>query len=309
VVDPVSDPWMMALVAFLVAFFSATQDIVIDAYRREALPEKFIGLGNSIAITGYRLGMILSGAVALMLADMMTWGDVYKIMAVLMVIGVLGTFLAQEKELQFAPPKSLIESVWLPFQEFFQQSGSILILLFIILYKAGDNMAAQMNVTFILQQGYSKTEYAAIAKGMGVIATIIGGFIGGFTLVRLGVRKSLLVFGILQGLSTALFAMLYGVEHSLSLLTFVIAVENLASGMGTAAFVTYMAGLTSVRFTATQYALLSSLAAFSGSFLAAPTGILVESVGWVQFYMVCAMVAVPGLVVLLLIDRLDTKKV
>ncbi len=302
-VDPAANPWLMALLAFLVSFFSATQDIVIDAYRREVLPTEYIGIGTSLSVTGYRVGMIITGAGALFLADLIPWSQVFQIMAALMAVGIVGTIFAPEQNFEGMRPKSLAESVYMPFKDFFNQSGALLILLFIVLYKVGDNMASQMNVSFILEQGYTKTEYAAIVKGIGIVATIGGLFVGGAIMAKIGVHKSLWIFGIMQGVSTALFGLLYGVEHSIPRLTFVILAENVASGVGTAAFVAYMAGLTNIKFTATQYALLSSFAAFSGSFLSAPTGYMATHLGWVGFYWTCAFLAVPGLVVLHFLGR------
>jgi PAT family beta-lactamase induction signal transducer AmpG len=301
--DPLNSPWWTAALALAVSLCSATQDIVIDAFRIESFPGKFLGLASAIHTTGYRVGMIIAGAGALVLADILPWSGVYQIMAGMLALGIVGTLLVPEKEFAISLPKSLRESVIEPFRDFFQQRGALVMLLFILLYKIGDNMAANMNVTFILSQGYTKTEYAAIAKGLGMLATIVGGILGGALLLRIGIMKSLIGFGVLQALSTAAFSALDGTGHSEFTLSWVMAFENLASGMGSAAYLAFMGSLISVRFTATQFALMSSLMAVSGSLFAMPTGFMAKHMGWSGFYVFCALIAVPGLLMLPKIAR------
>ncbi len=301
--DPLNSPWWTAALAIAVSLCSATQDIVIDAFRIESFPGKSLGLASAIHTTGYRVGMIIAGAGALVLADILPWSGVYQIMAGMLALGIVGTLLVPEKELSVSLPKSLRESVIEPFRDFFQQRGALVMLLFILLYKIGDNMAANMNVTFILSQGYTKTEYAAIAKGLGMLATIGGGILGGALLLRIGIMKSLIGFGVLQALSTAAFSALDGTGHSEFTLSWVMVFENLASGMGSAAYLAFMGSLISVRFTATQFALMSSLMAVSGSLFAMPTGFMAKNMGWTGFYVFCALIALPGLLMLPKIAR------
>lgn len=305
--DPLNSPWWTAALALCVSLCSATQDIVIDAFRIESFPGKFLGLASAIHTTGYRVGMILAGAGALLLADHIPWSGVYQIMAGMLVLGIIGTMLVPERDLSIPLPKTLRESVIEPFRDFFQQQGAWLMLLFILFYKIGDNMAANMNVTFILSQGYTKTEYAAIAKGLGMIATILGGIVGGALLLRTGILKALLFFGVLQALSTAAFSALDGTPHSQFTLSWVMVFENLASGMGSSAYLAFMGSLISIRFTATQFALMSSLMAVSGSLFAMPTGFMAKQMGWTGFYAFCAVIALPGLLMLPRIARFHLK--
>jgi PAT family beta-lactamase induction signal transducer AmpG len=297
--DPVGRPVMMVAAALLVAFFSATQDIVVDAYRREDLPDKELGLGSSFYIYGYRIGMWLAGGGGLILADHLSYDKVYLIMAACLLPGILTTLLTPEPRLEAAPPKTMREAVVAPLLEYFNRSGALWILAFILFYKIGDTMASAISTPFFLDIGFTKTEIGAVVKVFGAWATIGGALLGGLILLKLGIYRCLWVFGFLQALSTAGFALLARFGHSLSLLSGVIAFENLSSGMGTAAFVAFMASITNKKFTATQYALLTSIMGIPRVLASAPTGFMAKVAGWEYFFVFCALIAVPGMLLLL----------
>lgn len=293
-----ANPLGVTTAALLVTFFSATQDIVIDAHRRESLADHELGLGSSLYVNGYRVGLLLASGGGLILADYMLFSQVYQLLALAMFIGVFTTLLAPEPSITTDTPKTLHEAVIAPFLEYFRRPDALLILLFILLYKIGDIMASHMTIPFYLDLGYSKTEIGAIVKGFGFWATVLGGLAGGIVMLRLGIYRALWVFGLLQSISTAGFAALGAYGYSLPGLAAVIAFENLSGGMGTAAYVAFMSSLTNKRFTATQYALLSSLMGIPRVIVAAPTGFLAASFGWIAFFSCCALIAVPGLLLL-----------
>lgn len=292
---PVESPWTVALLALLVSFFSASQDIVIDAYRRELLRDEELGLGSSLSVNGYRIGMLISGAFALFLADQIPWNYVYLFLASSFVIGIITTILAPNPEGQILPPQSLRKAVIEPFTDYLRRRGAFEILAFILLYKIGDLMASNMTTPFILKMGFTKTELATIAKTFGIIATIIGSLIGGILLMRLGIFHALWIFGILQALSTLLFSILASAGAYYSVLIATVTFENLTTGMGTSAFIAFMSSLCNKRFTATQYALLSSLMGIPRVIISSPTGFLAEKLGWIYFFIFCAISAIPGL--------------
>ncbi len=294
-VRPVESPWTIALLAVFVSFFSASQDIVIDAYRRELLRDEELGLGSSLSVNGYRIGMLISGAFALFLADQIPWNYVYLLLASSFIIGIVTTILAPNSEGQILPPQSLQEAVIEPFTDYFRRRGAFEILAFILLYKIGDLMASNMTTPFILKMGFTKTEIATIAKTFGIIATIIGGLIGGILLIRLGIFHALWIFGILQALSTLFFSVLASAGTYYSVLIATVTFENLTTGMGTSAFIAFMSSLCNKRFTATQYALLSSLMGIPRVVISSPTGFLAEKLGWIYFFIFCAISAIPGL--------------
>lgn len=297
--QPAAAPLLVALAALLVTFFSASQDIVIDAYRREALADDEQGLGAALYVNGYRIGMLLASGGGLILADFLAFSTVYLVMAGCMLIGMLTTLLAPEPETPGGTPLTLRAAVVEPFREYFQRHGAWWILLFILLYKVGDIMAAHMTMPFYLDLGFSKTEIGTVVKLFGFWATVAGGLLGGVLILRLGVYHALWSFGLLQAASTAGFALLAVMGEQLPLLAAVVAFENLSAGMGTAAFIGFMASLTDKRFTATQYALLTSLMGIPRVLIAAPTGYMAEAMGWVTFFSFCALIALPGLLMLL----------
>lgn len=296
---PDQSPWLVALAALLVTFFSASQDIVVDAYRREDLSDEELGLGSSMYVNGYRVGMLLASGGGLILADHVSFRSVYLIMAGCMAVGVLATLFSPEPTAPEGTPRTIREAVIDPFVEYFSRHGALWILVFILMYKIGDQMASAMTTPFYLDLGFSKTEIGAVVKLFGFWATIIGGFVGGVFMLKLGINRSLWVFGFLQAASTAGFAVLAHVGHSVAGLTVVIAFENFTGGMGTSAYVAFMASLTNKRFTATQYALLSSLMGIPRVLAAAPTGFLAKHMGWPGFFIACTLIAAPGLVLLL----------
>ena len=301
---PAVDPWWLAVAALLVTFFSASQDIVIDAYRRESLSDEEQGLGASLYVNGYRVGMLLASGGGLILADHLSFAQVYQLMAAFMLLGVATTLFAPEPVTAEGVPRTLREAVLEPFIEYFQRRDALLILAFILLYKIGDTMASHMTTPFYLDIGFSKTEIGTVVKLFGFWATVTGGLIGGLLIMRLGIFRALWLFGILQGVSTAGFSVLAQVGASVPGLAAVITFENLSGGMGTAAYVAYMASLTNRKFTATQYALLSSLMGVPRVIAAAPTGYLADAMGWSWFFVACTLIAAPGL---LLIRWLHTR--
>lgn len=295
---PEASPATVAAVALLLTFFSASQDIVIDAYRRESLADDEQGLGASLYVNGYRLGMLLASGGGLILADYMPFSAVYLIMAAAMLPGVITTLMAPEPPVGVAPPSTLAEAVIHPFVDYFRRRDALLILLFILLYKVGDNMALAMTTPFYIKMGFSLTDIGAVVKLFGFWATVVGGLFGGVLILRWGNYRALWIFGILQAVSTTSFAALVYTGPRLAALASVVSLENLASGMGTAAFIAFMANLTNRKFTATQYALLSSLMGIPRVVVASPTGYLADALGWTLFFLVCAAMAVPGLVLL-----------
>ena len=296
--QPAQTPFTVAVVAWLLAFFSASQDIVIDAYRRESLADNELGLGSALYVNGYRIGMLLASGGGLIMADLIGFSMVYQFMALIMLVGILTTLFAPEPEIAAGTPATLQDAVVQPFVDYFRRHHALLILLFILLYKVGDTMASHMTIPFYLDIGFSKTEIGAVVKLFGFWATIIGSIIGGVVILRTGIYRALWGFGILQALSTAGFAVLAQVGYSLPWLAGVIAFENLSAGMGTAAFVAFMASLTNKQFTATQYALLSSLMGIPRVIVAAPTGYFADWMGWTVFFTLCALIAIPGLILL-----------
>lgn len=302
--NPQENLWAIAACGLAIAFFSASQDIVVDAWRREALDDSELGLGSSVHVTGYLFAFrMISGGFALFLSDLLPWSQVYQIMALVLVLGLVATLLSKEPNVEL-PPRTLKEAVILPFVDFFKNKGAILVLLFILLYKLGDNMAAAMTIPFYLDVGFTRTEVGAITKLLGWLALAGGGIIGGLLLIKYSMKQCLIGFGILQAGSTFGFALLQMAGHNNMALSAVIGFENFTAGMGTAAFAAYMASVTNKRFTATQYALLTSFMGIPRTFMAAPTGFLAEGFGWFGFFLFCTLIAVPGLLMIPLIDRL-----
>lgn len=310
--DPTHNIYAIAGAAIVIAIFSATQDIAIDAYRREILSDEELGLGSSLYVVGYRVGILVAGAGALWLADRLllsdgkaNWPLVYQCMAGAMAMGLVITAFAPKEDTRIESPKSLQEAVIGPFKEFFGREGALLILLFIVLYKVGDTMAANMTTPFMLLKGYTKTDIATVVKGFGLMALILGGILGGLGTIKMGIMRSLWIFGILQAVSTAGFCWLSMVETNLFNLSIVIAFENLTAGLGSSAYTAFMASMTNKRFTGTQYALLTALMAVPRTLLATPTGFMAQWMGWNGFFLFCTLIALPGM---LLIPRLTRSK-
>ncbi len=295
--DPHS-PWLIAGAACLVTFFSASQDIVVDAYRREDLADSELGLGSSLYVNGYRVGMLLASGGGLILADHIPFSTVYLVMAACMLPGIVTTLLAPEPDMPAGAPTSIREAVIDPLVDYFTRTDAVWILAFILCYKLGDTMASAMTTPFYLDIGFSKTEIGAVVKLFGFWATILGSLAGGVLMLRLGIRLSLWLFGLLQAVSTAGFALLAVIGHSVPALSGVIAFENFSGGMGTAAYAAFMASITNKKFTATQYALLSSLMGVPRVLASAPTGWLAKTMGWQGFFILCTLIAIPGLLLL-----------
>lgn len=304
--NPASNLWGVAIAALLVTLFSASQDIVIDAYRRESLSDDELGLGAAMFVNGYRVGMLLAGGGGLILAEWLSFPQMYQLMALFVGACVSVTLWAPEPKLVAGSPRTLQQAVIEPFLEFFKRPEAITILAFILLYKLGDTLASAINVPFYLDLGFSKGEIGAIAKLFGFWATLIGGTLGGIWILRIGLYRSLWAFGFLQMASTFGFVLLAQTGHSLPMLTGVIAVENFTGGLGTAAFVGFMGAMTDRRFTATQYALLSSLMGVPRVILSTPTGWIAGEIGWTLFFVGCTMLAIPGLLMIRRFRHWDT---
>lgn len=296
--DPVANIERTFVMAFVIVLFAATQDTLVDAFRRESLTDDEQGLGASVYQMGYRIAMWLTGGVTLILAGIISWNMAYLIMSALMVVGIAATLWADEPKASARIPSTLSEAVIAPLKDFFSRNGAILFLLFILLYKVGDAMAGNMLSKFYADMQFTPQEVGVIAKTMGPIALIIGTLIGGGLIVRLGTQRSLFIFGIFQALSTLSFVLLSYSGHSLPMLTGVVFFEDFSAGMGNAAFMALMAALTNRAFTATQFALLTSLSTVPRTIIASFTGYLVNALGWAGFFTLCALVAIPGLVLL-----------
>jgi PAT family beta-lactamase induction signal transducer AmpG len=297
--DPRQHTALLAFLALLVAFFSASQDIVVDAWRTEVLEPEELGPGVGVHILGYRVAMIVSGAFALILSDRIPWRGVYLVMAGSMAIGVAASLFAPEPRIHGKPPVSLKEAVVHPFVEFLTRPGAAMILLFIVLYKLDVVMANAFVTPFLIELGFSRTDIGAVYKVFGMVATIVGTLIGGGVVARAGVRASLWIFGILQSVSTLSFMALAWLGRSYPMMVTAIGLENLFSGMGNAAYTAFLMSLCNKRFTATQYALLTSLMALMRVVMGPPTGFLAKTLGWEQYFLVSTIAAVPGLLLLL----------
>lgn len=309
--NPTLDIWTIAYLATTVAFFSACQDIAVDAYRREILPDIELGMGNVIHVNAYKIAGLVPGSLSLILADHFTWQSVFLITALFMLPGILMTLLVKEPLLKLGAPRTLRAAVVEPFHEFIHRNGlktALLILAFIFLYKLGDSMATALATPFYLDMGFSKTEIGLIAKNAGLWPSVIGGLLGGVWMFKLGINRALWVFGAVQMVAILGFAYLATVGHSLLWLGIVIGIEAFGVGLGTAAFVAYIAQTTHPLYTATQFALFTSLAAVPRTFANAATGYMVENLGWFKFFIVCFILAIPGMLLLIKIAPWNTVK-
>lgn len=305
--DPSRSLFWIVFMALCINFFGASQDIALDAFRREYLTSDELGFGTGVWMNAWRLGMYVSVGLSLLTELNISWATIHIFLALMMGVGILTTVLVPEPEIKEAPPMSIKAAVLEPFVDFFKRSSAILILSFILLYKIGDNMAGAMTIPFILKMGFSKTQYFIIVKGIGMFGLFGGVILGGSIMIRLGIARSLWLFGILQAVSTALFAIMAVMDHTAPLwldysqiiLGSIVGFEFFSTGMGQAAYATYMALQTNKRFTATQYALLTSLMAVPGVVAASVTGFMAKYLGWEVFYLLCAVTAIPGLLLLL----------
>ena len=302
VLGPRQDIWTIVALSTIVAFFSASQDIVLDAFRREILPDPELGLGTSIHVNAYRIASLVPGALALILSDHLPWSSVYVVTALFMLPGIAMTLAVAEPRLVKGRPRTLREAVIEPFHEFITRNGwrdALIVLLFIFLYKLGDSMATALATPFYLDMGFSKSDIGLIAKNAGLWASVVGGLLGGLWMVKIGINRALWLFGVVQLVSILGFAWLAYVNRpDRVLLALVIGVEALGVGLGTAAFTAFIARTTDPRYTATQYALFTSLAAVPRTVINAATGWIVEQTGWLDFYLLCTLLALPGMALL-----------
>lgn len=302
-------------VATALAFLSATQDIVLDAYRREILSETELGLGNAVHVNAYRVAGLVPGSLSLILADYLPWPAVFAITAAFMLPGAAMALAVSEPAMAGVRPKSLRQAVTEPFREFLQRAGlghAVLVLGFIFLYKLGDSMATALATPFYLDMGFTKSDVGLIAKNAGLWPSIAGGLLGGLWMVRLGINRALWIFGIVQYVTIAGFLWLAAIgpfatvgADERTMLAVVIGAEAVGVGVGTAAFVAYIARATNPAYTATQFALFTSLAAVPRTFLNATTGWLVERLGWPSFFWLCMLLAIPGMLLLVKVAPWD----
>ncbi len=330
--NPAMNPFNVAVLATLVAFSSASQDIVIDAYRRESLTDEEQTIGASAYVLGYRIGALAAGAGGLILADYMTYQMVYAFMSIIMIYGVFITLIAEEPK-KYYEPSNFISAIYNPFVEFFNRHVSIniasdrltnlnnrskisrrnilnntllvpiLILLFILLYKIGDTMAHSLSTNFYLDIGFSKSEIGTIVKFFGLFATLVGAFIGGLISLKIGLFRSLMIFGIFQAIATLGFSVLAYFGDILYLLMIVISLENLAAGMGYTAYLAFIANMTNKRFTATQFALMTALMSLPRTLFSGMSGYLVEMLDWELYFIFCSLIAFPALIILIKLRR------
>jgi PAT family beta-lactamase induction signal transducer AmpG len=300
-------PWVVGLTAAL-AFLSATQDIALDAFRREILPDAELGIGNAIHVNAYRIAGLVPGSLSLILADRLPWDQVFLITALFMVPGLLMTLAVREPMLAAGSPRTLRDAVVLPFQEFFGRHGvrsALLVLAFLFFYKLGDSLCTALATPFYLDMGYSKTEIGLIAKNAGLWPMVIGGILGGLWMISLGINRALWLFGLVQLVTILGFVWLAWLGPApsdatrLVALAVVISGEAVGAGLGTTAFVAFMARATHPAYTATQLALFTSLMAVPRTFINATAGWLVEAMGWMNFFWACFALALPGMLLLL----------
>lgn len=300
-VDPTTQISAVLGLAFVIAAASATQDIVLDAARREILDDEELGLGNSLFVNAYRISSLVPGSLALILADRMPWSQVHLVVASFVGVGLITTLLMDEPTTSAPPPKTLAEAVVEPFRAFFSTNGTrraLGILAFMLLYKLGDSMATALLTPFYLDLGFTKSQIGTVAKVAALWASVGGGFAGGLLMLRIGINRALWLFGCVQIGSIVGLAALAVKGPDLSWLFWVVSFEYLGVGLGTAAFVAFIARCTDPRYTATQLALLTSLTGLPRTLAASTTGWMVEAWGYPTFYLVCTAIAVPGMAML-----------
>jgi PAT family beta-lactamase induction signal transducer AmpG len=300
--DPRESLQAIVVVVFLVSLFSASQDIVIDAYRRELLADDELGTGNSFFINAYRLSSLVPGSLALILSDLLPWSVVYWVTAGFMLIGVLTTLVIREVSDDSLAPRSLRDAVIEPFREFFRRDGvvaALTILAFMFFYKLGDNMATALATPFYLDMGFSRTEIGAIAKIAALWAVVAGSVIGGIAMLKLSINRALWLFGFVQLVTILGFAWLSVAGYNPTGLFVVVSAEYLGVGLGTVALTAFIARETSRAFTATQFALFTSFIAVPRTFANASTGFLIEAMGYTSFFLLCTAIAVPGMLMLI----------
>lgn len=302
--DPVRHTWRMGMLALALAFASASQDISYNAYFTDILRPAERGLGAAVQAGGYRLAMIVSGAVVLVLSDRIGWRNSYLLMALLMLIAVIPTCIGPEAEIQAAPPRTLADAVVKPLRELLLRRGALWLLLLVVLYKFGDWFSGLLTNAFLIEGvQFTATDVGVVNQGFGIATTIVGVFLGGALMVRLSLFKAMFYFGILQAGSILTYLALALIGHSYIGLVVAVGVENLAWGMGTAAFLAYLMALCDRRYTAFQFALLSALDSISRVFLGPPGGYVAEHWGWSMLFVVSMLLALPGLVLLVFLRK------
>ncbi len=301
-INPGLNLWTIAYISVAVSFFSASQDIVLDAYRRELLPDVELGLGNAIHIQTYRLAGMIPGGLAFILSDYLPWQTVFIVVGAFMIVGIAMTLVINEAIAEPTPPKTLKAAVIEPFREFVGRSGvapALFVLAFIFFYKLGDNMATALQTPFFVDMGFSGTQIGAIAKTGGLVASIIGGLVGGLVMVKVSINRALWLFGLVQIVSILGFAALSLIGANPWMLGFAVVFEYLGVGLGSAALTAFIARSTNVAFAATQLALFTALMSVPRVFVNATTGFIVEAMGWTNFFFLCTVLAVPGMLLLL----------
>ena len=303
-VDPKQSIMLVATLATIVAFASATQDIVLDAYRREFLPDNELGLGNAIFVNAYRVAGLVPGGISLIMADYFSWTTVFNFTAACLLPCLLLSFFLKEQNCAHAP-RTLKAAIVEPFAEFLNRRGvkaALFIVCFVFLYKIGDSMALALATPFYMDLGYNLTTIGIVAKNVGLWSTVVGGLLGGVFMLKLGINRALWVFGFIQLITILGFVLLarLGAQETPSvwLLSLVLVCEYGGGGLGTAAFVAFLAKETNPAYTATQLALLTSFSAIPRTFCNAITGYLVEGLGWENFFILCTVLAIPGMLLL-----------
>lgn len=303
-VDPTAALGPAVYLILAVSVASATQDIVLDAYRRELLPDDELGTGTAIWVNAYRISSLVPGSLALILSDVIPWAAVYWVVAAFMLVGVLTTLFVPETADDSTAPPNIVKAVVEPFVEFFTRNGwrsAIAILAFMFLYKLGDNMAVALATPFYIDMGFSLTEIGTIAKFSALWAAIAGSVLGGIIMLKVRINRALWVFGFVQITSIFGFAWLAHVGHNVYVLFAVVSFEYLGVGLGTVALIAYISQQTSIRFTATQFALLTALATLPRTAANASTGFIIEAIGYFNFFLVCAAAAIPGILLLFVV--------
>jgi PAT family beta-lactamase induction signal transducer AmpG len=297
--SPTDSPAMLGFIAVITAFLGASQDIVIDAYRTDLLREEERGEGVAVFVAGYRIAMLVSGALALILSDHIGWSVTYMAMASLMAVGMITVLLSPEPDARGTPPRTLLEAAVNPLMDFFHRGSAVAILMLIILFKLPDAYAGTMTTPFLIRgMGFTPSDVGIVNKGFGLISLIAGAMLGGAMMVRLGLYRSLIIFGLLQAGSNLAFSLLAATGKSYPMMVFAVGVENFCGGMGTSAFVALLMSLCSSSYSATQFALLSSLASLGRVFISPTTGYVVAAVGWPQFFVIASLTGLPGLLLL-----------
>ncbi|TCW81248.1 AmpG family muropeptide MFS transporter [Burkholderia sp. SRS-46] len=300
-VSPRDSIWTVAALTTLVAFFGASSDIVIDAYRRELLRDTEQGLGNAVHVNAYKIAALIPGSLSLILSDHLPWSVVFALTGAFMLPGIVMTLLVREPDVVGAPPRNLRDAVVLPFREFILRdgwAGALLVIAFIFLFKLGDTMATTLSTSFFLDIGFNKTQIGVIAKTTAFWASLAGGIIGGIWLVKIGIARGLWIFGLLQIVSTLGFAWLAKAGAQPALMAAVYGFETFSTGLTLAAFTAYIASTTDPRYTATQFALFTSLASVPRTLASAASGFIVAKIGWFDYFLVCAALGIPGMLLL-----------